>query len=292
MGDGLTDDSRAIARCWQHAAGGPIYYPAGQYLDSGSHAIRSGQIVFGDGAGISVILSRSREPALTVLNSRSWTVRDLSIMGGASALEIRAEAGFGMLGLVSGIEIWRSSGDGIVIAGAWNLSFRQVRVRRCGGAGFRIRKSQHVNPAHLSFDTCRAEINGGPGWSVSTPDAPPTILGLNWINCTATFNATGYDLSNVVDATWIQSYSASDVTGIGARLNRVVGATFIGGGFHTEATAIDLTASVATVTGTFFNENEQHVWAHAGSRGTAQACYVGKATTPFRVDDGATWEVR
>ena len=249
VGNGRNDDTQAIARCWRLAEGGPIYYPAGRYVDFGSHDVGTGQIVFGDGARVSAIISRSKQPALVLQNANSWTVRDLSVEGGAGALAIGSESGFDMLGLVSGVEISKSSGDAVVISGAWNLSFRQVRVSGSRGAAFRIGKSRGINPAHLSFDSCVAENNRGPAWVVSTPDLPPSILGLNWINCTATRNAAGYDLTNVIDATWLQSYSAGDSTGVGARLNRVTGATFIGGGFHTEVTAIDASASVVTVNG-------------------------------------------
>lgn len=292
IGDGITDDTDAIAACWDLAAGGPIYYPAGRYVDAGSHTLTSGQIVTGDGARISVILSRSPESVFNVGSSSYWSLRDLSIVGGGTGIAITAESGWGMIGTVTGVEISDTDGDGVLVAGAWNLAFRQVRVSCAGGAGFRVRKSLRVNPAHISFDTCRADYNRGPGFTVTTPDAPPTILGIDWIACTATFNSIGYDLANVVDASWLQSYSAGDSTGIGVRLLNVQGATFIGGGFHTETTGIDATASALTITGTYFNDNRQHVWLRGGSRGSWQGCYLGKADVTVRRESAGAWETR
>src|ERR1017187_4671405 len=172
-GNGVTDDSVAIAAAYTAASGKPIYYPTGTYIDSGTHNVANGQLVFGDGPGLSIIKNTHATLANLVPGAVSlgWQIRDLEFNGnavGKTAISITGISGGGSYGVVRNCYAHNQTSHGFVVDGAWKIEFDSVRSVLNGGDVFKVQRGTIPvqDPSHLKFQDCYPEQNTGNGFTV------------------------------------------------------------------------------------------------------------------------------
>ena len=290
-GNGSTDDTTAIAAAFTAAAGRPVYFPSGSYIDTGSHSLTAGQLVCGDGAGQSIILTRHATLAWAVIDAQRCTISDLSIQGntptnGFCAIKISPTTTPARFALVRNVHVASCTSHGLRLDGVWKCVFLNVRSVSNGGHGYSLIESGSAC-AHVDFINCYAESNTTNGWN-ATCTTKPGMLGLLWRNCTSILNGgIGWDITNAIDVSLIGCYSAGETGGNGVKFTTSDACSVLAGGFHTLTNGVVFTNSTGgVVEGVYFNGNTKHIWVQTGSSGRSGSCYFDGGTA-ITIDSGA-----
>lgn len=105
-GDGSTNDTAAVAAAFAAAAaGGEIWFPAGNYVLASaiSQSVTGSVTVRGSGPGVSVISCASNGIAISLATGQNATVRDLSIVSTAAGL---ANTGLSITAPDQSAQVW------------------------------------------------------------------------------------------------------------------------------------------------------------------------------------------
>jgi hypothetical protein len=83
VGDGVTDDTVAIAAAWADHTSGILYFPRGTYIDTGTHILKDNMSIVGENKGAVIIDYRGDGYWLDTLDGTSpidyFTWRDMSV---------------------------------------------------------------------------------------------------------------------------------------------------------------------------------------------------------------------